>query len=313
MKDRTGYLGSSDVPAVLGWSSFSTPWDVFAEKTKLIVREDTGNNATNRGNILEPGLLAWYADENKVNVVPGPSLDQDPIFYKEPWLAARPDGIVESRGADGPGVIEIKTVRQFDDTWGPDGTDHIPLRVAGQVTAQLICTGANRATVVAYSPMNDEIRVYRIARDMAAERQVVAVLRGWWQRHVVANIAPPLDASDACGKGIAALYPCARDGLRKREATLEELLLLEDIAKLTATYKQVDELLRERKNRLKAVIGEHPGLLVQGKNAASYFQVKGRDRIDAARFRNEQPSLAETYTTRGPATRSLRVNYKPES
>ena len=75
----------------------------------------------------------------------------------------------------------------------------------------------------------------------------------------------------------------------------------------------MDELLRERKNRLKAVIGEHPGLLVQGKNAASYFQVKGRERIDAARFRNEQPSLAETYTTRGPATRSLRVNYKPES
>lgn len=94
--DRDLYIGGSDIPAIMGISSFKTRWDLLQEKAGLKENSFTGNKYTEYGKILEPKIRDYI---NKEIVT----------FPFEPNQVIDGDFRAHTDGFNGGCVLEIKT------------------------------------------------------------------------------------------------------------------------------------------------------------------------------------------------------------
>jgi putative phage-type endonuclease len=299
-------VGSSDVAGILGLSPWSGPWDAWARLTGLVPRysdEDTKPQA--RGRMFEPAILARYALEERVAVVPGPPIGQPPIVGPEPWMHARPDAWAGQPSTPPDRVVEAKTARRLDPAeWGPPGTDEVPPWYAVQCVWQLAVVRLDRCDLAAYSPMDDEWRVYRLRRAPAVERAVVGRVRAWVERHVVKGHPPDLDGSAACRRMLERRWRAATG--RDHVATAEDVAEVERAIRLRADRDAIDAELDLAVARLQARMGEADALVVGGQRVATWRGRQGARRIDTERLRRERPDVAEQYTTVGEPGRTWR-------
>lgn len=98
-------VGASTVPAMLGLSGFTSPWDVWARwHAPEAIKQSDESPQLVRGHLLEPHLLKLYAKRMSVEVQ---HHDYTVCSHDtQRWARFSPDGIV----ADG-GLVEIKTAR----------------------------------------------------------------------------------------------------------------------------------------------------------------------------------------------------------
>ena len=110
--ERAKGIGSSDAAAVMGLSPFLTPYELWMQKTG---RSEgfAGNEATKRGDILEPAILEMVAVEIEQKVV------QPTSTFVKGILRANVDGMVGkfARGS----TIETKYMRKASVTSVPQG------------------------------------------------------------------------------------------------------------------------------------------------------------------------------------------------
>lgn len=185
---RRHVLGATDAVAVLGFSRFATPVDVWLAKTGRYTDDTIGDKyVVKRGNVLEPLLIAEWVAQN-----PGAVLLAHPPLLAHPqhlMIAASLDGAAQLDGEQV--VIEAKTAgwRSREDWW--DDTRMIPDAYAAQVLLQLAVTGLDVAHVVA--DIAGDYRTMIIERDRDFEAWALPALADWWQRHVVADVPPDPD------------------------------------------------------------------------------------------------------------------------
>ena len=185
---RRHVLGATDAVAVLGFSKFATPVDVWLAKTGRYTDDTIGDKyAVKRGNALEPLLIAEWVAQNPGAVL----LDHPPLLAHPdlPMIAASLDGAAQLDGAQV--VLEAKTAgwRAREDWW--DDTRMIPDAYAAQVLLQLAVTGLDTAHVVA--DVAGDFRTLIVERDRDFEAWALPALEDWWQRHVVADVPPDPD------------------------------------------------------------------------------------------------------------------------
>lgn len=96
-EDRACYIGGSDIPVIMGLSSFKTHFQLLLEKAGLEVDDFTGNKYTVYGQQLEPKIRAYINDVYSpyVPFVPNRTIVGD--------IRAHTDGF------NGNCVLEIKT------------------------------------------------------------------------------------------------------------------------------------------------------------------------------------------------------------
>lgn len=93
--DRDLYIGGSDIPIIMGISSFKTRYQLLLEKAGLAENEFQGNRYTEYGNIIEPQIRAY------IN-----SLVESPF---EPNRVIKGDFRSHTDGFNGECVLEIKS------------------------------------------------------------------------------------------------------------------------------------------------------------------------------------------------------------
>lgn len=93
--DRDKYIGGSDIPVIMGLSTFNTRWGLLQEKAGLKERDFTGNKYTEYGNILEPQIRAHINRRLKNKFTPNQIINGD--------IRCNTDGF------NGACVLEIKT------------------------------------------------------------------------------------------------------------------------------------------------------------------------------------------------------------
>lgn len=100
--DRYKYIGGSDVPVIMGISSFKTRFELLLEKAQL--REDNfeGNSYTEYGNIMEPKIRNYINESFGKNFVEGKHIEDDIRCHTD--------------GEDYDTILEIKTTSQVYDT-----------------------------------------------------------------------------------------------------------------------------------------------------------------------------------------------------
>ena len=93
--DRDLYIGGSDIPVIMGISTFNTRWGLLQEKAGLKERTFEGNRYTEYGKVMEPQIRA-YINRNLENKF-------------EPNQVINGDIRCNTDGFNGSCVLEIKT------------------------------------------------------------------------------------------------------------------------------------------------------------------------------------------------------------
>lgn len=187
LRERRAWVGSSDVPAILGMDAFRSPYDVWAEKTGRVDVDDSTSEPAAFGSAVEPVLTEWAGTKLGVTVERG-RYAHHPDY---PFMRAQMDGWVEATKA----VVEAKAYGLFNPRWdgrdwGAPGTDEVPFNVMAQVNFQMACATAASAHVVALLGNGMGVRVYNLPRNEALVREVERRVADFWRNHVLADVPP---------------------------------------------------------------------------------------------------------------------------
>lgn len=188
---RRNGISASDVAAVLGFSEYATPWEVWADKTRLRPHEvDATKEAIRLGVALEPWLLrqAGYMLDVEVRHTAH-------RLYAHPraaWRLASPDG----ETVDGT-LIEAKTSGIASGFGAPRGwTDtRVPLGYEFQCRWQMHVMDRERVELIALVA-GLGLRRYTIFRDLALEADMIAQVGVWRTRHLIEGAEPAMGPSD---------------------------------------------------------------------------------------------------------------------
>lgn len=188
LKRRRKWIGSSDVPAILGVDAYRNITDVYFEKVGATEPDVSPNAAADWGDRLEPVLCTWIGERVGMRVKRGQHRKTT-----DGLLRAQLDGWIEEVNE----TVEIKTsgllspyFRADTAGWGADGTDEVPFRVLAQVQFALLVSGARRGHVGALLGGGAGPRHYVIEALPELQQEIERRARAFWTNHVVPRVPP---------------------------------------------------------------------------------------------------------------------------
>jgi len=308
-------ISATMAAVIAGVSPYSSPFELWSRfegvETK---REET--YAMRRGTFMEPGVIKEFQRETKLRVRrPRRVFDPNFWFTTEEYgfpMGALLDGITED--STGPAGVEAKTANPwgahewlYKDWEDASANDRIPLVYFMQCQHQLACTGWQHIYVPADVGGNFVWRL--IKRDDEIISMLTDRERDFWINNVLAHKPPVADDSEATSRAIAARWPSSTPEFVEETPDPE-------IARLAQVYvaegQTLTKLKKERDgtgNRLRVILKNREALIA-GDYKISWKSYMKR-KFDLARFRNEQPELAEKYTVEDPQ-RPLKVTEMKE-
>lgn len=102
-KDRDKWIGGSDIPCIMGLSTFQTRWELLQEKAGLKESDFLGNKYTEYGKKME-GIIRDYINGKRYKI------------KFEPFRRIVGDFRAHTDGFDGEAVLEIKTTSHIYET-----------------------------------------------------------------------------------------------------------------------------------------------------------------------------------------------------
>ena len=257
--DRRTFVGSSDAPAIVGLSKWTSPVQLWLEKVGLVPpRED--NIAMELGRFLEPFVLGKFEEYMDEKVVDRQAVLTDPA---RPWRLAHIDGRF-----DGHQVVEAKTAGMVflssNHGWGEPGTDEVPDPYI--VQGQHILSLDPEAEIV-WMPvlLRGVFAVYRVPRNEEIIKSLINAEEEFWEM-VQSGTRPEARSIE----DLKALFPTST--ARQVVATQE---IIDDLASLkgvTEGIRKLEKLEAEIKLRILSVMEDADTLIVDpdGKTLATW-------------------------------------------
>lgn len=244
-KRRTG-IGSSEIGILAGLSLYATPMAVWLKK-RGILEDGPMTPEQEWGHELEDVIARRYARENGGDLLDGATVPHS----SRPWMLATPDRWFRPRGPEVDWLLECKNVglRQFR-YWGPSGTDEAPPVVICQTAWQMGVTETDRCDVAALLGGSD-YRTFELHRDLELEAGLIDIGERFWFGNVVADIPPPLDASEETKRWLASRFP------RNLKPLLEATAEASALAGHLRTAERFIDHAQLRAETLRAQLKEH--------------------------------------------------------
>lgn len=288
LEERRSSVGASEVPAVMGLSSYGvTPLDIYRSKHGVDREFDPVLGFI--GHASEPIMHEW------VERFSGLNLELDAGFMarsKEwPFLHATFDRVA----TDGT-KVQMKTAHHYA---GHSWDEGVPTDIRVQVQAEMAVSGDPRALVVVWIGGREFRYFWEPRDDRFITEHLVPTVQEFWEHNVLAGVAPnpstlaevneiPTDQVDV------ELSDEAFD-------TLDRITVLN--SDIQAQEKERDAL----KVALFGYVGTADTLLYEGRKVATWRQQKGRQGFDLKSFRELHPDIAAQFTTIGQPFRVLRT------
>lgn len=296
---RTLGLGGSDVAAACGLSPWTTPYQLWLEKTGRAEPErDPG--AVQRmhwGHLLEPLVLREWDDRHPEYILTGgEGIYADP---DRPWRLGFVDGLAWTPDQELAAVVEAKTGSHRGAAGWAD--DAVPVYYVTQVQWYLSILDAPRGMVAALLDTSTYVeRVIDRDDDLIAE--LIEVAGEFW-RHVERDEPPPVDHTEGTRRMLSRVRANEGETVELDPSWDKHLTHREDLA------EQVHRLEIERAeldNRLREAMGEAEIATLDGQVVASHRAPSKPTRTCAYdRLREDYPDLYPEYVTEKPASRRL--------
>lgn len=249
-RDRTKFIGGSDIAAILGVSPWKTAYDLWEEKVEGYEKasNEARDKVLNRGKKLEPVVIEMLQEERDVWVLERNQVHVDPEY---PFLCAEIDFeyVIKQEDdrhyddvMDPVGNGDVKTVHPFAaKDWGDEGTDEFPVYYCAQFQHGLMVTGRQICMVAALIGA-DDLRVYEVKRD----EELIAYIRkaavNFWTNHILAKDPPPIQTSEDAVKMLSRFQGASFPADDELQELLAALKTIKDKEKALESNRETMEL-----------------------------------------------------------------------
>ena len=306
-RERTKYLGGSDIGAILGLSKYRSAVDVWMEKTgKTVSLKDS--LPLRFGQFAEDFVAREYALATGYALI---KHEKAMIHPQYAYMQGHIDRLVaEERGAlmnaqgQARRILECKTANPFAQSdWGEIGTDQVPLTYLVQCAWYMMLSNIDQ-TDLAVLFGNADFRIYAIQRDAELEQMIFERAIDFWGNHVVKDI-PPKAVSEL---DYQQLFRQSSPS-KTIEADSETAELIQKLGNLNQHIAQYELEVSQMKQGIMARMQDAEVLKLQGKTLATWRAPKPTLRIDSKRLTEEHPDLVALYQV--PIQNSRRLVIKP--
>lgn len=289
-EDRRGFIGGSDVAAILGLSPWGSPWSVWAEKTGLVAPEHS-DEQTERMEIGKDAerFLAEVFERHHVEV--GLKIALHPgELHDSQWrhLRGHADGfVIEDETLRRDGGWEAKTANELR-PW-----DDVPAHYQCQAQVYMMLSGLDSWWfTVGFAGW--KVKHYVVLADAEDQELIAKATEKFWTEHVLTGIPPEADGHPATSAAIKHAWnvPDPDDTLYADE---ELDALCASLRVANADLKATEQRKAGLENRIKARMADC-GVLQYGERVLATWKPQDARRIDVDRLKRERPDVADEFT-----------------
>ena len=282
---RTKGIGGSDVSVIAGVNPFRSIFQLWLEKTGQVEPEETENDNTHFGNVLEPVVKREFSKRTGLKVRAKRALLQSEEY---PFMLADLDGVIYENGK--MNLFEAKTASAYKQEIWEKG---IPEEYVLQVQHYMAVTGAEKTYLAALVGGN---RFYWkvVRRDEQKIAEIIELEKAFWEENVLAGKAPVPDGSGATTDFLNEKYASSNGNT---------ILLPEEALSLCRRYEELSGQLNELQDKKDAVSNQLKNFLknnesgVIGEYRVTWKQVTSMT-FDKKRLEKENHALYEEYLTK---------------
>ena len=282
---RTKGIGGSDVSVIAGVNPFRSIFQLWLEKTGQVEPEETENDNTHFGNVLEPVVKREFSKRTGLKVRAKRALLQSEEY---PFMLADLDGVVYENGK--MNLFEAKTASAYKQEIWEKG---VPEEYILQVQHYMAVTGAEKTYLAALVGGN---RFYWkvVRRDEQKIAEIIALEKVFWEENVLAGKEPVPDGSGATTDFLNEKYVSSNGNT---------ILLPEEALGLCRQYEELSGQLSELQEKKDAVSNQLKNYLknnesgVIGEYRVTWKQVTSTT-FDKKRLEKENRALYEEYLTK---------------
>ena len=244
LAERQGYLGASDMGAILGVDLYRTQLDVYNEKVGLS-QPFAGNRHTERGLKLEDVAANLYTE------LTGRKLrrrNQALVHPEYPFLV----GHIDRTAVGDKRIVEIKCPSLGN--YKKIQREGLPVSWIAQLQWYLLLSGYPTGEWALFCADQFDLITFQIAADPELQAEMVKRAVAFWNNHIIPRIPPaPIDAD----KPKLEFQKVAGNVTRRDDlAFTEAAQLLRDAYALKS---ESDDLMRLAKTRIKEVVENEYG------------------------------------------------------
>lgn len=288
VSDRKGIIGGSDAGALLGYSTYRTPYDVWLSWKGMAPEPDAETRARfDMGHELE-GFIARQTER-----IYGCKLRRDTFAHysaERPWLICHPDRIAWI--PDGRRIaVEIKSSSVYTNSrWGAPDTDEVPYDYLVQCLMYWYTgvTDADEMWLMRFS--DNRLSRYVIRRDDAliasVADEIACIVEEKWMK---GEAPQPGTYAQAVAR-----YPASGGGAVMADARTE--VACETYRVLLRQRKAIDEAIDEAKASFISYMGGAETLVGRDGSKLLTYKAQTRQSIDTKALKAECPEIAEKYT-----------------
>lgn len=304
-------IGGSDVAAILGFSPYKSPYQLWLDKTGRSERSESQSESAHFGHLLEDLVAKEYSRRAGVKVQ---RVTQQLSLPDHPWAIGNIDRAIINpeisgnvRFKDGKlttdRLLECKTASEYlAKLFGEEGSDQVPDYYLTQCLWYLLLSGCEFIDLAVLIGGN-KFRMYRIERDEELIESIFRQVKAFWFNHVVADVPPDPTCFDDV------LHRWSNHVVGKQvEADFNHIKLAQEL--ITVQSRQKADKAREDEIKLQIVttMQDAEMMISQGKTICTYKE-QSSTRIDSTLLKKEEPDLFEKYS-KTSSTRVFRISNK---
>ena len=151
----------------------------------------------------------------------------------------------------------------------------------------------------------NHVEKYELPRNKQVEDYILSECIQFWDD--LQNMrAPQPDGKDSTSNALARLYPESKLDLVDGDGSVEEWIMKQEV--FSAVEKRAGERKEAYTNKIKAVMGEHQGIVCPSGVKATWKQIKDGAKFDEKAFAAANPELYQKYVIPKPGYRRFLIS-----
>lgn len=307
LRSRRNGIGASEAAAIVGQSPWSSPYQVWLDKTGQIPVGGEETEAMYFGTLLEDTIGRAVAERTGWAVEPVNATFAHP---EHDWMLASPDRLIHL-DPDVIGLLEIKNSGGYKlDEWRSGEPDdqgvwrggEAPLHYILQVQHQHAVMGTSIGYIGALLGGN-RLCIVEVARDDDLIEMLIERESSFWYDHVGTNLAPPLDGMQSTTDALTQIFAESdpTKTVELDESIARAVINYADASSAEAKAKEAKTLAG---NILRDALGDAEQATYEGVPVASW-KGQATDRFDQSAFKSEYPEIYSKFVVK-TQTRVLR-------
>jgi len=275
-------IGGSDAAAIAGLNKWKSPVAVYMEKIGEIQGDRIDSEAAYFGNVLEDVVAQEFSRRTGLKVRRRNAMLQHP---EHPWMIANIDRLIVGEKTG----LECKTTSAFlADQW--DG-EEVPIQYILQCQHYMAVTGF-KAWWIAVLIGGNKFVYKKIERDDELISNLIDIEKDFWENHVVPQIPPDFDGSEASSELLKAMYPEAEPE-SEIELPDEAYTLIYALDEIKTEMDELSTRKKEYENKLKSMLGNFETGIARDRIVT--WKPYSRKTVDSKRLKKERPEIYEQY------------------